>query len=162
MKPNFAEKSKFKDAPKTTVKLTDLLKVEPKKEQTAAQVKVEQDEPFTPEKLRAVWEEFAESRKKFQAEYHLLTQPYDLKDNVVTVHLHNTVQEMMLNGLRIELSTVVRDKLKNNSIQIFGEMRIIEDTRKVMYTPREKFEYLMEKNPALKELKDRLGLDTDY
>jgi DNA polymerase-3 subunit gamma/tau len=31
-----------------------------------------------------------------------------------------------------------------------------------MYTPREKFEYLMEKNPALKELKDRLGLDTDY
>ncbi|MFD0999242.1 hypothetical protein ACFQ21_07985 [Ohtaekwangia kribbensis] len=162
MKPNFAEKSKFKDAPKTTVKLTDLLKVEPKKEQTATQVKVEQDEPFTPEQLRAVWEEFAESRKKFQAEYHLLTQPYDLKENVVTVHLHNTVQEMMLNGLRIELSTFVRDKLKNNSIQIFGEMRIIEDTRKVMYTPREKFEYLMEKNPALKELKDRLGLDTDY
>lgn len=162
MKPDFAEKSRFKTAPKTTVKLTDLLKVEPKKEQAAAQAKIERDEPFTPEQLRAAWEEFAESRKKFQAEYHLLRQPYDLKDNVITVPLHNSVEDMMLNGLRIELSTFVREKLKNYSVQIVGEMRIIEDTRKVMYTPREKFEYLMEKNPALKELKDRLGLDTDY
>jgi DNA polymerase-3 subunit gamma/tau len=163
MKPDFSEKSRFKTAPKTTVKLTDLLKVEPKKEQTDAnQAKVDPDEPFTPEQLQAVWNEFAELRKKFQAEYHLLTQPYDLKDNVVTVHLHNSVQEMMLNGLRIELSTFVREKLKNNSIQIYGELKEVEDVRKVIYTNREKFDYLIEKNPILRELKDRLGLDTDY
>lgn len=163
MKPDFSEKSRFKTAPKTTVKLTDLLKVEPKKEQIDAnQAKVDPDEPFTPEQLQAVWNEFAELRKKFQAEYHLLTQPYDLKDNVVTVHLHNSVQEMMLNGLRIELSTFVREKLKNNSIQIYGELKEVEDVRKVIYTNREKFDYLIEKNPILRELKDRLGLDTDY
>jgi hypothetical protein len=31
-----------------------------------------------------------------------------------------------------------------------------------MYTPRDKFEYLLNKNPLIKEMKDRLGLDPDY
>jgi DNA polymerase-3 subunit gamma/tau len=31
-----------------------------------------------------------------------------------------------------------------------------------MYTSRDKFEYLLEKNPALREMKDRLGLDPDF
>ena len=39
---------------------------------------------------------------------------------------------------------------------------VTEEGKKVYYTPREKFDYLVEKNPILKELKDRLGLDTDY
>jgi len=163
LKPDFAEKSRYKTAPKTTVKLTDLLKVEPKKEQTAAsEVKAEVNEPFTPQQLQAAWNDFAELRKKFQAEYQLLGQPYEFKDNVVTVHLHNTVQEMMFNGFRLELSAFVREKLKNNVLQIVGELREVEETGRVLYTNRDKFDYLAEKNPILKELKDRLGLDTDY
>jgi len=31
-----------------------------------------------------------------------------------------------------------------------------------MYTSRDKFEYLLGKNPALREMKDRLGLDPDF
>ncbi|HEY3405025.1 MAG TPA: hypothetical protein VGK59_16670 [Ohtaekwangia sp.] len=64
--------------------------------------------------------------------------------------------------MRIELSTFIREKLKNSSIQIIGKMLEVDDSKKTYYTPREKFEYLIEKNPILKELKDRLGLDTDY
>jgi len=36
------------------------------------------------------------------------------------------------------------------------------DTKKVIYTNREKFEHLAEKNPNLLELKERLGLDPDF
>jgi DNA polymerase-3 subunit gamma/tau len=32
----------------------------------------------------------------------------------------------------------------------------------MLYTSREKFDYLVEKNPVLKELKEKLGLDTDF
>jgi hypothetical protein len=32
----------------------------------------------------------------------------------------------------------------------------------MLYTPRDKFEYLLEKNPILKKLRDRLGLDPDF
>ena len=37
--------------------------------------------------MRSAWQEFAEQRKKYQAEYQLLTQPYDIKDNKVILHL---------------------------------------------------------------------------
>lgn len=82
---------------------------------------------------------------------------------MIIVSLHHPVQETMLDNMRIELSTFIRERLKNNSILISGKLaEIQEDEKKVFYTPREKFEYLIEKNPILKELKDRLGLDTDY
>ncbi len=162
MKPNFAEKSKFKDVPKTTVKLTDLLKVEPKKEQVAAiEVQREPDMPFTPEQLQQAWNEFAEQRKKFQAEYQLLNQPFELlPSNKIILHIHNPVQETMLANFKTDL-TYIRDRLKNQSIQVVGELREAEQ-RKVIYTNREKFDYLVQKNPLLRELKDRLGLDTDF
>lgn len=163
MKPNFSEKSKFKDAPKTTVKLTDLLKVEPKKEQSASTVEVqrEPDLPFTTEQLQTAWNEFADQRKKFQAEYQLLNQPFERIENRIILHLHNPVQETILASLKTDLTGYVRDKLKNQSIQIVGELREAEQ-RKVIYTNREKFDYLVQKNPMLRELKDRLGLDTDF
>lgn len=161
MKPDYSEKSRFKTAPKTTVKITDLLKVDPKKEQANAEIKAEPDQPFTPEQLQNVWNEFAEQRKKFQAEYQLLNQAYDLQGSQITVHLYSTVHDLMLGNLKNDLTTFLREKLKNNSILVVGEFKAAEE-KKVMYTPREKFDYLVSKNPMLKELKDRLGLDTDF
>lgn len=163
MKPDATEKPKFQPPPRTTVKLTDLLKADPKKENAGAnEVKIEPDKPYTPEQLQTVWNEFAEQRKKLPAEYQLLTQPYELQGNVVSVHLHHPVQETMLNNLRIALSTFIRETLKNNSIQIVGKLVEIEESQRVYYTPREKFDFLLEKNPVLREMKDRLGLDTDF
>lgn len=42
-----------------------------------------------------------------------------------------------------------------------GEHTVVDD-KKVIYTNREKFDHLVEKNPKLKDLKERLGLDTDF
>lgn len=152
-----------KSGTRTTVKLTDLLKVDPKKEKvsevaTAANIETNS---FTPEQLSAAWQEFAEQRKKYQAEYQLLAQPYDLKDNKLTLHLLSPVQETMLNNVRTELTAFLREKLKNSTILVVGELKESED-KKMMYTSRDKFEYLLEKNPALKEMKERLGLDPDF
>lgn len=68
---------------------------------------------------------------------------------------------MMLTNLRSDLTTFLRDRLHNQSINITGELRVA-DERKVIYTNREKFDYLVARNPMLRELKDRLGLDTDF
>jgi len=152
-----------KSTPRTTVKLTDLLKVEPKKEKTAEAAAIAQEEKtvFTSEQLNVAWQEFAEQRRKFQAEYQLLAQPYDLKDNKVILHLLSPVQETMLNNVRTELTAFLREKLKNSTILVAGELKESED-KKMMYTSRDKFEYLLEKNPALREMKERLGLDPDF
>jgi DNA polymerase-3 subunit gamma/tau len=91
----------------------------------------------------------------------LLCQPFELEQNQITVHLHNPVQEMMLNNLRSDLTAYLRERVRNTSITLVGVLREAEE-RKVIYTNREKFDYLVAKNPILKELKDRLGLDTDF
>jgi hypothetical protein len=158
-----SEKTKAKATPRTTVNLTNLLKVEPKKESAviAEEAKKVETNSFTPEQLHSLWTEFAEQRKKFQAEYQLLAQPYELRDNRVIITLLSPVQETMLNNIKSELTTFLRDNLKNTTILVAGELNETED-KKMMYTSRDKFDFLVEKNPVLKELKERLGLDTDF
>lgn len=148
-----------------TVKLTDLLKAEPKKEdkQSGGPTTPEKilDTPYTEDQLRAAWVEFAEQRRKFQAEFQMLSQPYELRGNLIVVTLLSPVHETMLNNIKLEISGHLRDRLKNNLIQVTGELKSTDEKR-VIYTNREKFDYLAEKNPLLRELKDRLGLDTDF
>jgi hypothetical protein len=119
------------------------------------------NQDYTLEQLKGVWLEFAEQRKKYRAEYQLLTQEIELNESSVILHLHNPVQETLLNALKSDLMQFIREKLNNFSIQITGELKY-NDNNKVVYTNKEKFEHLAEKNPNLKELRDRLGLDTDF
>jgi hypothetical protein len=111
--------------------------------------------------LREAWNAFADQRKKFQAEYQLLSQPYKLEDNLIVVELLSPVHDSMLNNIKSELTAFLREQLKNNTIQVTGQLRSGEE-KKIIYTNREKFDFLAEKNPMLRELKDRLGLDTDF
>ena len=152
-----------KTTPRTTLKLTNLLTVDKKKPESAATAEKKEEviNSFTEEQLRLAWEEFAEQRKKFQAEYQLLAQPYILLDNRVIIHLLSPVQETMLNNIKSELTTHLRERLTNSTILVVGELTETDD-KKMMYTSRDKFEFLLEKNPVLKELKERLGLDTDF
>src|SRR5690606_4258004 len=120
------------------------------------------NEPYTTEQLQEAWNTYAEQRRRFQAEYQMLTQPYTVDNHVITVNLLSPVHETMLNNIKSEMTAYLRERLKNHNIQVTGTVVEPDDPKKVIYTNREKFEYLVEKNPILKELKDRLGLDTDF
>lgn len=128
---------------------------------SSATVETSLSEPFTESQLREAWNAFAEQRKKFQAEYQMLTQPYKLDGSLITVSLLSPVHETMLNNIKGEISAFLREQLRNNTLQVTGELQS-EEEKKIIYTNREKFDYLVEKNPMLRELKDRLGLDTDF
>ncbi|MEO8474232.1 MAG: hypothetical protein ABI477_18665 [Chryseolinea sp.] len=148
---------------RTTVNLAGLLKVESKKEvaTVVTPTRKELSEVFTPDQFHSSWNDFALTRKKFQAEYQLLSQPYDLDGSKVTLHLLSPIQESILATLRSEMTVFLREKLKNDSILVNGVFRET-DEKKMLYTSRDKFEYLQGKLPVLKELKERLGLDTDF
>ena len=157
------DKPILKSSSKTTLKVIELLKGKSAGDQ-ATQVlepRPAQNEAFTPEQLHLVWLDFAEQRKKFQAEYQLLIQPFEIRENHIIIQLLSTVQETMLNNFKNDLISHLRDNLKNNSILVVGELREQEE-KQMLYTPRDKFEYLVEKNPILKKLRDRLGLDPDF
>jgi hypothetical protein len=109
----------------------------------------------------AAWKTFAETRRLQQADYQLLSQEYARRGEVVVIPLSNPIQETMLNEFKLELITFLRERLQNNSIQVVGELQAADD-KKMIYTPRDKFEYLMNKNPLVKELKERFNLDVDF
>lgn len=156
------ESAKIKTASKTP-SLASLLKGESKAETANGAVAEEApaDEPFTETQLRDAWNAFAEQRKRFQAEYQMLSQPFRIEGGVITVNLLSPVHETMLNSIKQDLSAFLRETLRNSTIQVTGQLQSIED-QKIIYTNREKFDFLAEKNPMLRELKDRLGLDTDF
>ena len=81
---------------------------------------------------------------------------------MIVVDLLSPVHETMLNNIKIELTTFLREQVRNSSIQVTGKLREEGQEQRIIYTNREKFDFLAEKNPLLKELKDRLGLDTDF
>ncbi len=119
------------------------------------------NQPLTEQNLKAALDEFAHQRKAFQAEYHLLQQPYELRGETVVLHLHNTVQENLLNELKSELVRHLRQQLSNDNIRVEGELHFSEN-QPVIYTNREKLNYLTEKNPNISLLVKTLGLDPDF
>jgi DNA polymerase-3 subunit gamma/tau len=107
------------------------------------------------------WRDFTELKKDQLAEYHLLNQPFVLNGNVITLQLTNPIEEPILQGLKADLVSYLRAKNNNSTLQVEGEMQQNNIKRKA-YTNKEKFDYLLEKNPLLKELQEKLGLDPDF
>ena len=93
--------------------------------------------------------------------YHLLNRDFEFNGTQVILHLTNPIEEPLLDTLKAQLVTFLRDQLSNNTISVVAVMKEISGKR-VAYTNKEKFDHLAEKNPMLIELRDRLGLDVDF
>lgn len=119
------------------------------------------DRPIDEEVLKKAWEEFIVLRKNQMAELAVLKRDYVLNATMITVTLTSPVEDMVLKTMKTSLITFLRDRTGNSSLMVEG--RIVEQSNgeKKLYTTRDKFEHLVTKNPVLKELKDRLGLDPD-
>lgn len=150
--------------PRATLNLNSIFKT-PAADEEVKEVKngtsTRLDEPFTESSLRAAWHEYAEQRKGQVAEYHLLTQPFTVSNNLITLAFTNPVEEAFLVAMKADLLGYLREKLKNNSIQLEGILQHTE-VKKRAYTNKERFEYLAEKNHLLKQLQEKFGLDPDF
>jgi DNA polymerase-3 subunit gamma/tau len=66
-------------------------------------------------------------------------------------------------SLKLELLTQLREKLKNDSIDL--SLDLIESDvsdKKLIYTQSDKYEFLSQKHPILVEMKQRMGLDHEF
>jgi DNA polymerase-3 subunit gamma/tau len=122
------------------------------------------DKPFIFEQLKAVWQTYARMRDQqggSQTEQVMLNREIILEGTTIHISLDNSLQVNMLSDLRQDLLTYLRRELQNSQIQL-ADTIALQETRKMIYTPQDKFNYLAEKNPVLLELKRTLGLDVDY
>lgn len=125
------------------------------------QVVTHESQPLTDDEIRKAWSEYTDMKKNQVAEFHLLSRQVDINGPIVIVALANTVEEPLLQSITTDLLTYLRQRLKNPTIQIESVLKT-EQVKRIAYTAKEKFDLLAEKNPALRELRDRMGLDTDF
>ncbi|HEX8547320.1 MAG TPA: DNA polymerase III subunit gamma/tau [Cytophagaceae bacterium] len=119
---------------------------------------------FTFEALKEYWQTYAKKVKeeKRMNQHVILDREIELIDGTkILIKLENHIQQDQLNEFKSDLLDYLRSNLKNYSISIEAMIEI-DDSKKKLYTPKEKFEYLAEKNPLLYQLKNKLGLDTDF
>lgn len=131
--------------------------------ETVNEVKKE-DKPFTLEKLKEVWSNYAQSFKEKRSMNEFLVMEREITiDATNTIHLmlDNLIQLDQLNAFKPELLEHLRKKLENFSIKLETELAP-DSGKRVLYTDKEKFQYLVEKYPILNDLRNRLGLDTDF
>ena len=119
---------------------------------------------FSNEELIAAWQEFREMRRNNKAgdmELMVLNRVIEKKDQNLVIRLTNGLEGSILDRFEDDAVQYLRKKLGNNQLRIERDIQEQEVSKK-LYTSKDKYEYMVSQNPALKDLKERLGLDFDY
>lgn len=118
---------------------------------------------FNQEKLEKVWLYYTESiARQYPNFYSILsTRKPLLKDNFnIELTIDNKAQELTLKERRGDLLDFLRAELRNQNIQL--ESILIESfSQSKPYTAEDKYRAMVEKNPALKALRDSLDLELE-
>lgn len=86
-----------------------------------------------------------------------------LKEDTTVVHyVDNDVQLRFLKTNETQLAGYLRKTLKNWSIQVIIEEGAEENGTKQLYSGKEKFENMADRNPHLKTLRQKFKLDIDF
>lgn len=110
--------------------------------------------------LRMALDSFAKTRRK-KSEQLIVKSSFQLKDQTLEMHLMNQTLMDLFDEIRQELLDFLRKETGGTRIEVGA--KIVADQKKAKpRTEQEKFHAMLEKNPALKDLKDDLGMDLVY
>ncbi len=116
---------------------------------------------FDLEQLQKVWQLFLEKAKAERQRVTLATlsdKPLAVDGPKVTLTLDNNIQEQSFEAIKRDLLYFLRENLNNYALNI--SVQIVEGTQKLEpYSPQEKYQYLLEKNPLLEQLRTDLNLE---
>ena len=115
--------------------------------------------------LQRVWREIAEESraKERMSEYTLLNRAVAAgPDHRIELTVDNPVQEDQFNEMRTEFLVELRRRTGHPRLNVVPVMAQAAPTARKLYTATDKFEYLAERFPALREAKQRLGLEADF
>jgi DNA polymerase-3 subunit gamma/tau len=116
---------------------------------------------FTPSQFLTYWKQYT-TKAMQDDKIHLYTllssnEPV-VEGNIVTVLVENIALESTLQEEKIELLNYLRSSLKNFDIQLHTKKVEAKQSNRI-YSNKDKYAYLAEKNPALEEFRKRFNLD---
>lgn len=119
---------------------------------------------FADTQLENFWQEYLQQIKEAGGKRvysSLSNKKLKLKEDfVVELELDNDIQVDFFNEEKTEILLFLRNKLNNFSIKFETVKSAITKTLEP-YTAQEKYEYMVKKNPLLKEFRDKLDLDLE-
>lgn len=119
-------------------------------------------EPFSIEQFLVHWNQYAEIAKsegKINIYTLLNTSDPVLENNdTIVAHIEHKIQESLLQDEMIDLLNYIRPRLKNFNVKVITK-QIERVAVNRLYTSVEKYQYLLEKNNKLEELRARFNLD---
>jgi len=121
---------------------------------------------FTHLQLEQTWETFARSVAAKSANLHAtLTQAKpkftDATSGVIHFKVRSQLQQKEINEHQAELQQYLRKQLGSQRITIQTEL--VEDYKdETPYTPQEKYKKMLQKNPNIAKLKEKLNLEIDF
>ncbi|MBD3748270.1 MAG: DNA polymerase III subunit gamma/tau [Sphingobacteriales bacterium] len=146
--------------------LKDPNSIKTEEEKNADKVELTGDEktPFTQEEFVKVWVDYS---SKVKAEHKMSLAslldnytPTLKEDFKIELQVENKLQADELIHERIDLLNYLREKLKNYSITV--NPLIVENTQeRKLYTSKDKYQHMLEKNPKLEEFKRAFNLELD-
>ncbi|WP_035566521.1 DNA polymerase III subunit gamma/tau [Hymenobacter sp. IS2118] len=121
--------------------------------------------PIEADLLQRVWKELAEERRAQDrmSEYWVLNRPVTANaEHNIELAVDNPIQVDQFNEMRVEFLAELRRRTGHPRLTVQPVLTAAAPTAKRLYTTSDKFEYLAERFPALREAKQRLGLEADY
>lgn len=121
---------------------------------------------FTQEELIVAWQtaikELQQENKLSSFAYTALTvnKPV-LKENfLIELEIDNLATEKALDAEKLEFLELLRKELGNSELKLNTIIHYVADTKK-LYTQREKFLHMAEKNPTINKFRQQLDLEID-
>ncbi|MFM9076259.1 MAG: hypothetical protein ACKORJ_11955, partial [Bacteroidota bacterium] len=85
--------------------------------------------PVTQELIQSAWDAFRDSRKDQVALYLLLQRELQIEDTTIRLQLSNLVEEQLLDEIRTDLLTHLRETLSNPGIMLISSVTVVESTK---------------------------------
>ncbi|MES2447930.1 MAG: DNA polymerase III subunit gamma/tau [Bacteroidota bacterium] len=141
--------------------LTDLERIATGEEEKEPQlISGNEKQTFSAEQFLELWKVYT---KKANDEHkiHLFTLMNNdpiIEGTNITVLVENSALESTLQSEKVDLLNFLRSSLKNFDIQL-NSKRAENTSKKRIYTNKDKYTHLVDKNPQLEELRKRFNLD---
>lgn len=119
--------------------------------------------PFSQTALETAWLESAGALDDLPVVKAIIqqVQPVLEDESVVRVSLENELQEDYLNSVRDRILPFLRQALNNDSITVRTQVEAGSVNARLVYTPDERFAFLLEKNPYLDDFREQFQLDIE-
>ena len=134
-----------------------------KEVQPSVSVNPEWNEEVTEEGLASAWAQFVEKLRDEDRLSLTATMSLggpELRGNKVVYVVNNPLQREQMDGLRNEVLVHLKQELKNASLELHLDMKeqALEE-RKAFLSDKDRYDLMVEKNPALDKLRKALDLD---